>query len=168
MALHCREFRPESDTAFLYDIFSHAKDPEQLGIPFPINSDEMFVQWLIPRLKNFYHIFYVVVDAHDSAVGVLYSYNYRQADASCWVRLYLPHKSYAPEEIIILDDFTKDLFRQYPLHKIFFEMLASEDLAKQLISVGRPPECVLKEHSFSEGNYQDLMIWGVKRNDMEL
>lgn len=168
MALHYREFQPEKDLCPLYTIFNRAKNPEKLGISFPLNSDELFMQWLNLRLKNYYHTFFVVVDAHDSPIGVLYSYNCRQADANCWVYLYLSEEKYIQDGLVLLKNFLKYLFCQYPFHKIFLEMSASEKIAQLLISFEIFPECILKEHSFIEGKYQDLIIWGVKRDDLEL
>lgn len=133
-----------------YDLFPHQ--------PQFINIDE-FKHWVIDRLYDYFHDFYVVENIADVKTktihGFVLSYDYRIYDSHCQIYGYL-HQGI---NSTILGQFVDILFKEYPLNKIFLEITDVDNyLLEAANDLGFNQEAILNENRFIVGQYHDLYI----------
>ena len=157
-----RKINPSQDCAELFKLApehnSYNLFPHQ---PQFINAEE-FQNWITDRLFNYFHDLYVVEELFDNGKseisGFLLAYDYRIYDSHCQICGYLRQGINST----ILKKFIDSLFKEYPLNKVFMEVI---DIDHFLITAAREigfiQEATLYGVKFVLGEYRDLYIMGL-------
>ena len=152
-----RRFESEEDSGALYELVRQ----HELYDAFPgrleaVNAQEL-QSILTGRLEGYYHDLYVAEE--DGAIcGFFLAYDYRVYDRHCRVCGYLD----GGMDGGLLKQFTDMLFEEYPLNKVFTEVVENDwDMWKATEKAGFVTEAVLKARKFVKYEYYDVYIQGL-------
>ena len=126
-----------------------------------VNTFDSFESEMINKLRDYYHIFYVLYDEIKNVqIGCAYTYNYRHIDGHCKLSI-LIEKDYESEFQIILETFIQKLNCYYPIRKFFVETCNECETEKYRV-FGFSLEATLRNYVYINGNYVDKYILGYK------
>jgi RimJ/RimL family protein N-acetyltransferase len=102
-------------------------------------------------------------------IGTIYTYNLNLIDGYVFITVYLDgsyrRRGYGVEAVALL---LRYLFESLPLHKIYMEVYAYNNLSMSILKrVNFVEEGRFKEHRFFEGGRHDLIRFAVYRNFLE-
>ena len=123
-----------------------------------LSEDEHAETLTSSRLREYYHVFLMVLNSKNEAVGFVYSYDISLADGFVFITLFLEpsnRKSGLGAKAAML--FCDYLFAYYPLRKIYCDIFEynTKSLAT-LKNSGFEVEGALKKHRFFQGRYHTL------------
>ena len=164
-----RKFNFRSDIEDLFNIMTNPDDQMLFIRKIPFNTLPEFDLWMQNNFKGFYHEFNVITDKKNGYefYGFVYSYEYSAVDSHCKLCLVLK-KEYRNTGLgaRIAITFLDYLFTNYPLKKVF---LTIYDYNKQSlesnIQAGFTEEGIIREYRYYNGNYYDLHILSMSREE---
>ncbi|MGN1343837.1 MAG: GNAT family N-acetyltransferase [Traorella sp.] len=118
---------------------------------------EDFRRWLLDQLGGYFHDLYVIEENGETRklIGFALAYDYRIYDRHCSFCIY----SIKDIEVNFWSNYIDQLFKEYPLNKIFWEVEISNiknlEIAKKL---GFSKEMILKEYRYKGGQYLDVCV----------
>lgn len=154
-------FDMEKDNWDLFRIYRNNR-----GVFFPkeyFANFEDWKRWFQDQMGRYYHDFFVIREDNEQP-GFLAAYEYRIYDSNCKVFFYPPEKAGDEARVSLLRDFCKRLFREYPLNKLFMEIISENfNMVEITTKAGFEKEAVLSEYRYYKGKYCDLFILGLQR-----
>lgn len=155
-----RKININNDSGKLFELISATNEVVLPGQIKYINLDD-FGHWISEQLKGFYHELYVIEDIDTRELfGFALSYDYRQYDGHCFICIY----STRDIEPILWRHFVDGLFKEYPLNKVFWNIVLSDIKNLNLASeLGFSKELILKEYIYISGQYLDVCIYSISR-----
>lgn len=159
-----RKINITRDSRKLFELVSDAGEIILPGQMRCINADE-FQRWLLEKMNGFYFIFHVIEENSETRglIGYALIYDYRVYDRHCSLCIYSTRNI----EPNLWASFIEELFKEYPLNKVFWKIATSNirylELAKKL---GFSEEMVLKEYAYQEGKYLDVCVLGKTRQSL--
>lgn len=145
------------------ELFSLVSTPNVFVFPSQVkfsNIDD-FQHWLSDQLEGYFCELYVITENSNTTnlvIGIALAYDYRAYDRHCLLHLYTT-KNIEPK---VLSYFIDELFREYPLNKIFWEVIVSNIKYLELANaLGFSKEMILKEYKYFGGQYQDVFVFSL-------
>ena len=165
--LKYRKVDLQRDAAALLNYVKASEFYHHEFLPSQFKSVQDFEGYLKSKLKFFFHDFYIITTRDGTPVGFAYAFDYRVYDGHCKICVKAMNDQYDKKVSEWIEQFCSILFRSYPLHKLFFSALASEESYIDVyLRAGFTQECELPEYVFYHGRYQDLLVFGKEREQM--
>ena len=155
-----------NDINIVYDCFSIYEQQKLISNRVIVKSKEDFKNWFVFQLKNYYHEFRII-EENKVAIGFCYSYDFFQ-DILKTVLYIKPEYQNSGAGVIAELLFLDELFRFYPLRKIYNHVYSyNSQSLKSHFSAGFVKEGVLKEYRYYDGEYHDVYIMSLSRQDFK-
>ena len=158
-----RKINIYKDCEKLFDLISKSDEdlfPNQIKY---FNVDE-FQHWLINQMKGYFHELYVLEKQEKTSkiIGWALTYDYRVYDGHCSFCIY----SLEEIERTLWATFIAELFRNYPLNKIFWKVTTTDKKRLELATtLGFSKEMTLKEYKYENGIYRDVCVLSVSSEE---
>lgn len=151
-----RKLNPNQDCLNLFKfIKKNGADVFPNQVDF-INFDE-FQRWLTDQMVGFYHDLYIFEESNTAnyVIGFALAYDYRVYDGHCQLCVCVSKEI----DSNMLGSFIEMLFKEYPLNKVFWKVVATDERILNLAcALGFTKEMVLKDYCYKNGKYQDLWV----------
>lgn len=156
------------DEKYLDDIYKiYHQDDRYLWSTYRDDLDTYEFRILFNELlKKRYHIFRMILNSKNEFIGFIYSYDFDSHNLHVKVTCYIASKyrniGYGPLAALI---FFKDLFDDYPLHKIechafHYNHQSNSNLGKIFNYDG-----CLKDHIYYKGEFHSIYIYSLIRSE---
>lgn len=157
-----RKININNDSGKLFELVSSTTDIVLPGQDNYINADD-FGHWISDQLKGFYHELYVIEDICTKELfGFALSYDYRLYDGHCFICIYSTREE-------LCRNFISRLFKEYPLNKVFWNIVTSDTKNLSLANeLGFSNELLLKEYIYINGQYSDICTYSLSRKSWSL
>lgn len=158
-----RPLNLKKDLHKLYE-FHICNDLYLYSVKIPLNSIEVFGEWLTNNLKNDFFDF-CVIEYKNEIIGFAYDYNFSMKDGHTKIAVYIENdrRSCGLGGFAAIS-FIKYLFDKYPLRKVY---LTIYDYNKESYisntKAGFVHEGTLKEYKYYNGKYYDLHYLSMDR-----
>lgn len=164
-----RKFNFRADVEDMFKIMTDPEDQMLFIRKIPFNTLPDFDMWMQNNFKTFYHEFNVITDKQSGYefYGFVYSYDYSPLDSHCKLCLVL-QKQYRDTGMgaKVSIDFLDYLFTNYPLRKVFLTIYDyNKKSLESNLQAGYKQEGVMKEYRYYNGNYYDLHILAMDREE---
>lgn len=160
-----RKINITKDSDKLFELVSVAGEVILPGQTKFLNAYE-FQSWLLEKMNGFFCELHVIQENSETKelIGYALIYDYRVYDRHCSLCIYSTRNI----EPNLWASFIDELFKEYPLNKVFWKVASSNirylELAKEL---GFSEEMVLKEYIYQGGRYLDVCVLGKSRKPLE-
>lgn len=163
-----RRFDARSDLDFVRQSMTEGISRFLFSYNMGINTFQDFEAWLVKQMRgNFHDFFTVCIDEISNTAGYVYSYDFRPDDLHCRICVYIdPVFHSTGVGAIAVAEFLKIMFTEYPIRKIYFTVFDFNRLSiESILSAGFTEEAVLKEFRYFDGNFHDMHILSVSREE---
>lgn len=157
-------FSINDDFEIVYKAFSNENTQYLISNRVIIKSKELFRDWLIFQLQNYYHEF-KIVNYNDEKIGFCYSYEY--IDGTVKTVMYIKD-DYQDSGVGVLAEITfiDYLFKLYPIRKIYNHVYSyNEQSLNSHLKAGFITEGKLLKYRYYAGNYHDVYILSITREE---
>ncbi|MGN1345010.1 MAG: GNAT family N-acetyltransferase [Traorella sp.] len=156
------------DIPFLYNAMS-ADDQYLFSTKLRFWSIQAFEQWLISRLKNDFHDFFIIKDKNNRKIGYAYNYDFSLQHGHCKLVVYIePEYRKIGIGAFAAIRFISYLFETYPLLKLYSTIYTyNQESRKSNLAAGFVEEGVLKEYRYYDGQMHDLHYLSLSRQSYE-
>lgn len=159
-----RHFSFLTDENIVYSLFVDSDTQALFANAINIKSREDFKDWFHFQLMNHYHEFRMI-EMDEKAIGFCYSYDYRTDGTVKTVVCILPE--YREKGIGAMGEllFIDELLKTYPIRKVYNHIFSYNKQSLQSnLDGGFQIEGQLKEYRYYNGEYSDLYILSIERN----
>lgn len=154
---------------FIYDAYQEYDSIYLFCNQLEIKSKNEFWDIITNKLENIYDEYMIVINKENNApIGFIYSYNYNINNQTIYTAIYIKEKYRkgivgATAGII----FYNYLFKIKPIRKIYCTVYEyNKDSLKLLNTAGFKEEGILRKHRYMNGNYYNMYMMALKRNDL--
>lgn len=123
-----------------------------------VSSETEFNEALASRLRNYYHVFFMIEDSREKPVGFIYSYDANLVDGFVFVTTFLEPSSrrngLGAKAGVLFYDY---IFSYYPLRKVYCDVFDyNKDSLDAMKNAGFEVEGTFKQHRFFKGTYHTM------------
>lgn len=134
-----------------------------------INSKQYMWEYINDKIKSIYHEFMIIINnSTNLPIGFIYSYNYNVYNEYLYVAIFIQGESrntvFGAEAGAAFFEY---LFKHYPIRKVYCTVYDyNKNSIKFLKNAGFNTEGVLKKHRYFNGNYHNMNIMSLYRDDL--
>lgn len=161
--------RIPEDIHMIYS-FMIADDQYLYSTKLHFQSEKKFEKWLINRLANDFHDFYVIrSDVATKPLGYVHNYDFSLVDGHCKLVVYIcPDYRTIGIGGIAAVIFMKKLFSTYPIRKIFSAIYEyNEESLRSNLAAGFVEEGVLKDYRYYNGMWHNIHYLSITRTQFD-
>lgn len=167
MNLSMHNYVPGTDYGEVYRLFTADTTNEMIISKPDHNSMNIFQKWLDKKLEDEFNDFMIFRSEDNDFVGFAYSYDFQPLNGHCVFTLAVKDK-YQKLGMggVVSIEFLKYLFSHYNLRKVYIHIYGNNDMSIRCAEgFGFELEGVMKEYKYSNGEYVDLKIYAITRDD---
>lgn len=157
-------FSINDDFAIVFNAFSNENTQALISNRVIVKSKELFRDWLIFQLQNYYHEF-KIVDYNNEKIGFCYSYEY--IDGTIKTVMYIKD-DYQDSGVGVLAEisFIDYLFNLYPIRKVYNHVYSyNEQSLNSHLKAGFNTEGKLIKYRYYAGHYHDVYILSITKEN---
>lgn len=150
--------------------FMNADDQYLYSTKLHFQSEMEFEKWLISRLANDFHDFYVIrSDSDGKPLGYVHNYDFSLVDGHYKLVVYIcPNYRSTGIGGIAAVKFMKKLFSTYPLQKVYSTIYEyNKESLKSNLAAGFIKEGVLKDYRYYNGTWHDIYYLSITRSQFD-
>ena len=158
-----------NDIPFLFAAMT-AEDQYLYSTKLSFFSIQDFERWFCCRIKNEFHDFLIVKDAHSlKALGYVHNYDFSLIHGHCKMVVYIiPERRETGIGGIAAITFMKELFSAYPIRKIYSTVYDyNKESLRSNFNAGFIEEGTLKDYRYYDGNYHSIHYLSMSREQFE-
>lgn len=154
---------------FLYDCYQDYNSIYLFCNQLEIKSKNEFWNFLTNKMEKSYNEYMIIINKENSRpIGFIYSYNYNTNNQTIYTAIYIIEKyrrgSIGATAGIIFYNY---MFKTKPIRKIYCTVYEYNKESMNLLkTAGFKEEGILKQHRYINGNYYNMHIMSLKRENL--